>query len=281
MQSGRILREAREAEGLGLRQLALETRISTAVLEAMERGWRDRLPEATYLRTMLPLLEDRLGLPDGSLNGALPPQRERREGPGQGTLLQRFTPGSIDVFTTWQGTLLYGVLTLGLIYAVNLQQARLAARGLLSTQPIPPLADDGAADAEDADELLLRTFPELRPLQRAEAGVGTERLRRDTKGKGTGLNAGLLRLQLEAPTRLVLRKADGSLITEAEASGDLTLSVRPPFRLALSNAAAGPVRWNGRALAPAATAGGRSAEGAVEYVYPPAVPQKPSAEPRP
>ena len=55
-EAGRQLRQAREARGLGLRQLAQETRISTAVLEALERGWRDRLPEPTYLRTMIPLL---------------------------------------------------------------------------------------------------------------------------------------------------------------------------------------------------------------------------------
>ena len=39
---GRRLRQEREARGLNLRQLALETRISTPVLEALERGWRDR-----------------------------------------------------------------------------------------------------------------------------------------------------------------------------------------------------------------------------------------------
>ena len=42
--AGRRLREQREARGLNLRELAQETRISTPVLEALERGWRDRLP---------------------------------------------------------------------------------------------------------------------------------------------------------------------------------------------------------------------------------------------
>ena len=71
LEAGRRLRQEREQRGLSLRQLALETRISTPVLEALERGWRDRLPEAAYLRTMLPLIEQRLDLPGGSLIGKI------------------------------------------------------------------------------------------------------------------------------------------------------------------------------------------------------------------
>lgn len=70
--AGERLRQAREQRGLGLRQLAAETLVSTAVIEALERGWRDRLPEPAYLRTILPLLERYLALEPGSLAVALP-----------------------------------------------------------------------------------------------------------------------------------------------------------------------------------------------------------------
>ena len=56
------MKQRREAEGLTLRELALETRITTPVIEALERGWSDRLPERAYLASMLPQPERRLEL---------------------------------------------------------------------------------------------------------------------------------------------------------------------------------------------------------------------------
>ena len=158
----------------------METRISTAVLEALERGWRDRLPEATYLRTMLPLIERRLELDPGSLAAVLPVARDHSS---QAQLrVRRFTPGAVDVFTTWQGSLLYGLLTLVLIQALNLQQQRLARDGLLTVAPLPtsraPSAQDrGKGRAPASGELLLQQLPELRPLDQASAGQGMRRWR--------------------------------------------------------------------------------------------------------
>lgn len=179
--AGLQLRQRREQRQLSLRQLADETRISTAVLEALERGWRDRLPEPTYLRTMLPLIERHLELEPGSLEAVLPRGGGERsaQGRSQGGLLQRFTPGSIDVFTTWQGTVLYGLLTLAVIYALNLQQQRLAAAGLLAVTPIPPRSASGAdpcsaipggRSTAAAEQALLGAYPELRPLEQAAEG---------------------------------------------------------------------------------------------------------------
>ena len=60
---GLMLRRRREELGLSLRELATETRITTPVIEALERGWGDRLPERAYLASMLPQIETRLALP--------------------------------------------------------------------------------------------------------------------------------------------------------------------------------------------------------------------------
>jgi hypothetical protein len=179
--AGQLLREARERRGVGLRQLAQDTRISTPVLEALERGWRDRLPEPAYLRTMLPLIERHLELEPASLQRLLPSEPLPGQRLRKGNLLGRFTPGSIDVFTTWQGTLLYGLLTLGLIYALNLQQQRLANAGWRAVAPLPATPEprvNGTGPQNKGTLLLLDGYPELRPLDQARQGQALRLWRR-------------------------------------------------------------------------------------------------------
>ena len=120
-EAGLLLREQRERKGLSMRDLSKEVRITTPVLEALERGWQDRLPEAAYLVAMLQRLETYLDLPSNSLSAALlnRPGSNRLETNGRST---RFTLGSIDIFTTWQGSVVYGAVMIGSILALNHQQ---------------------------------------------------------------------------------------------------------------------------------------------------------------
>lgn len=253
--AGQQLRQRREERGLTLRQLALDTRISTAVLEALERGWRDRLPEATYLRTMLPLIERHLELPAGCLEPVLPDSERLPQGQRREPLLRRFTPGSIDVFTTWQGTLLYGLLTLGLIYGVNRQQQQLAAQGLLAVRPIPPLPAQEQAKPPRPEQALLTLYPELRPLEQAAKGQGVAQLRR-SRGGPSGASrpptSGLLELQLEQPSQLNLESASGVRTSLRNASGSLSLPLSGGFRLQVQPppGPADRISWNGEALQP-------------------------------
>lgn len=251
-EAGRQLRQAREARGIGLRQLAQDTRISTAVLEALERGWRERLPEPTYLRTMLPLLERHLGLPAGSLNAALPTGMGRIPGrQGGDSPLRRFTPGSIEVFTSWQGTLLYALLIMGLIHLLNLQQFRLASQGLLSSRPFPPLSDPASTTATGADAALLAAFPDLRPISQAAAGQGLVQWRRESGKGGPDLSLGILELRTSLPAQVVIRSSRGGATSLKGVEGDLALPVLPPFQLEITpDPGQGAVRWRGAALLP-------------------------------
>jgi transcriptional regulator with XRE-family HTH domain len=266
--TGQQLREAREAQGLGLRELAQQTRISTAVLEALERGWRDRLPEPAYLRTMLPLLEERLQLSPGSLRAALPAAARSAAQARRENLRRRFTPGSIEVFTSWQGTLLYGLLGLVLLYGLNLSQRRLIEHGLQSTAPLPPLATP--TSPENNQGLLTGAYQDVLPLRSAASGRGLRQWRQETQDAGADLTLGWLSVRLNGPTRLQLKDSEGRRTTLESAEGDLTLPVLPPFELKLNPAvAAQAVRWNGRSLTPEPTEAGR-------YRYPPATsPQGP------
>ena len=249
--AGDRLRQAREAQGLNLRQLALATRISSPVIEALERGWRDRLPEATYLRTMLPLLEDQLGLPAGSLDGALP-SSEAQPADRSRRLVLRFTPGSIDVFTTWQGTWLYAGLCLALLYGVNLQQQQLASAGLLALHPVPPLQpSDQGPNATETKTRLERDYPNLRPLDLAAKGQALSLLRpRPTNQVAS--ETGQLLIRLDQPSAVSLQDSKGLRTNLQAGKGELVLPLSSPFRLSIDPPPkeASAVEWNGELLAP-------------------------------
>jgi len=251
---GRRLRQEREARGLNLRQLALETRISTPVLEALERGWRDRLPEGAYLRTMLPLIEQHLNLPSGSLDVALPPQSQQHGPRGQRNgLLKRFTPGSIDVFSTWQGGLLYGGICLGLIYALNLQQRQLAAANQLSLRPIAPLPAAEQRKPAAPGTTLLGAFPDLRPLQQASRGVGRDALNQLQQAGGSQPTLGVLELNLSQASTINLRSDSGQRSQLNGAKGLLVWQLEPPLVLSVyPTPKPAEVLWNGTALPPIA-----------------------------
>ncbi|MCX5953300.1 MAG: helix-turn-helix transcriptional regulator [Cyanobacteria bacterium] len=262
--TGQQLRDAREAQGLGLRDLAQQTRISTAVLEALERGWRDRLPEPAYLRTMLPLLEQRLQLTPGSLGAALPTVASNAVAARREKLRQRFTPGSIEVFTSWQGTLLYGLLGLVLLYGLNLSQRRLIEHGLQTTGPLPAQATTTSPEINQG--LLAGAYQDVLPLRSAASGRALRQWRQESQQAGVDLSLGWLSIRLNGPTRLQLKDSEGRRTTLEGVQGELTLPVLPPFELNLNPAApALAVRWNGLALSPDPTEAGR-------YRYPPAIP---------
>ena len=277
--AGMHLRQQREAQGLSLRDLARDTRISTPVLEALERGWRDRLPEPAYLRTMLPLIERRLGLQPGCLDPLLPESAPLLPGPRRDPLLSRFTPGSIEVFSSWQGTVLYGLLVLALIYGLNLSQQRLAVAGMLSLGPIPPLPPSEQLRPARPELALLAAMPELRPLEQRGSQLVLRQLQADSQPSPAspsaaspnsaspsstaagdtagGADKGLLSLHLQQVSRVRLTGRQGVRSDLQGISGNLELNLAPGFELQIEPAPLDPAQvvWNGNPLAPLAGQG--------------------------
>ena len=238
---GVMLRHRRQDLGLTLRDLATETRITTPVIEALERGWRDRLPERAYLASMLPQLEQRLDLPPGSLEPVLPPRAANRRVNSVG--LRRFTPGSIDVFTTWQGSVVYALVISVSVLALNRQQQELTQR---NTQNLEPVRAD-LQILENKEGLLSRdpSVLALRPLTQAKDGRPEQWL---NAGGGDPLNSpGVLQVTLKAPRRVQVSSRGGDRLDLKGSAGHLTLQLLPPIQLMISPppSAEDQVLWNG------------------------------------
>ncbi len=232
IEAGLRLRQHREQRGLSLRDLSKEVRITTPVLEALERGWSDRLPEPAYLVAMLQRLEEYLQLEPGSLNGALPEGCFQKQLPGE-QRRTRFTLGSIDIFTTWQGSLVYIAVITASLLALNQQQRQLAIDNTKSFMPVPLNLQ------QDSDALL----QDLRPVAELRSGLPADVV---ATLSGSQPLQGVLEVTLTQPSTLTLSSEGGDRSSLKGATGTLTLQLLPPLELRVQPApAVGGVRWDG------------------------------------
>ena len=271
---GQMLKQRRETEGLSLRELAQETRITTPVIEALERGWSDRLPERAYLASMLPQLERRLALTPGVLQPVLPPAVIRQR---QGNLNQRrFTLGSIDVFTTWQGSVVYAALIALSLLTINRQQQNLALRNSQSLEPLR--ADLAALDQTAALPSGDPQLDTLRPLDRART-----RRPQDWLNAVGGLpvsGPGVLTFQLSQPRQLALTSGGGDRLQLQLQAGSATLQLLAPVQVVIKPPPeeVDQLLWNGQALMAEANRPGTYRVDATRAAAP--APLRPQTAPR-
>ena len=271
---GQMLKQRRETEGLSLRELAQETRITTPVIEALERGWSDRLPERAYLASMLPQLERRLALTPGVLQPVLPPAVIRQR---QGNLNQRrFTLGSIDVFTTWQGSVVYAALIALSLLTINRQQQNLALRNSQSLEPVR--ADLAALDQTAALPSGDPQLDTLRPLDRAQT-----RRPQDWLNAVGGLpvsGPGVLTFQLSQPRQLALTSGGGDRLQLQLQAGSATLQLLAPVQVVIKPPPeeVDQLLWNGQALMAEANRPGTYRVDATRAAAP--APLRPQTAPR-
>ena len=271
---GQMLKQRRETEGLSLRELAQETRITTPVIEALERGWSDRLPERAYLASMLPQLERRLALTPGVLQPVLPPAVIRQR---QGNLNQRrFTLGSIDVFTTWQGSVVYAALIALSLLTINRQQQNLALRNSQSLEPVR--ADLAALDQTAALPSGDPQLDTLRPLDRART-----RRPQDWLNAVGGLpvsGPGVLTFQLSQPRQLALTSGGGDRLQLQLQAGSATLQLLAPVQVVIKPPPeeVDQLLWNGQALMAEANRPGTYRVDATRAAAP--APLRPQTAPR-
>ena len=126
-----LFKTQRKKYDISLEKLSNETKISRNVLIAIENGWKKYLPERTYLISMLKSLEIKLNLESGSLNGLLAQK-------SVDTNISRFKFNfiNIDFLNSWIGSLLYILIMLLCILALNSQQRHLIKLNTVSNEPI-------------------------------------------------------------------------------------------------------------------------------------------------
>ena len=184
--------------------------------------------------SMLPQLEQRLALPAGTLEPVLPPVSLRRCSAGPG--LGRFTLGSIDVFTTWQGSVVYGLVMLLSLLVLNRQRHDLAVRNSVSFEPVS-VEMTGLQDAAPDQEPAEQTQP---------ASAASDQL--------PDADAGLLTFTLQESRQLQLTDGRGTRLTLDAATGTISLPLQPPLELQLQPDPLTPdqvqVFWNGEPLSP-------------------------------
>ncbi len=131
---GKLVKEKRELFGMTRSELSIKTKISVAVIEAIEKGWKKNLPEDAYLSTMLVALENHLNLGKNSLNVYISNSNTR----GKASTRNLVTPGNIYFFSSWQGTFLYFILILSSILLLNRQQKLLSNKYTRTISPLLP-----------------------------------------------------------------------------------------------------------------------------------------------
>ncbi len=132
-QAGKFIREERERLGLSRTNLSTKTKVSVTVLEALENGWGNQLPERPYLRRMLTALEIALKIAPGSLGKFYKFSNNPEKNNSN-----IFTPGNIEIFTTWPGSIIYFLILIISIFIINKQQANLARKHTQTIIPIYP-----------------------------------------------------------------------------------------------------------------------------------------------
>tara|TARA_B100000579_G_C22480721_1_gene687834 strand:- start:84 stop:617 length:534 start_codon:yes stop_codon:yes gene_type:complete len=126
-----LFKTQRKKEGISLDELSNQTKISRNVLIAIENGCKKYLPETTYLISMIKSLEIKLNLEKGSLNGLLSKQVHVNN-----ISEFKFNFINIDFLNSWIGSIVYFILMLLSILALNSQQKYLLKLNSVSTEPI-------------------------------------------------------------------------------------------------------------------------------------------------
>jgi len=111
---GRIVREARTQKNISIEQLSLTSKIPCHIIDSIENNIENVRPKNPFLRSILFKLEECLSLQRNILTGLLVKETNSKEIDKKEFLLNK-----LDLINTWEGSILYFLLLILIIFIVN------------------------------------------------------------------------------------------------------------------------------------------------------------------
>ncbi|WP_269622777.1 helix-turn-helix domain-containing protein [Prochlorococcus marinus] len=130
--AGLLLREQREQNGINIITLSQRTKISVTVIESIENGWIENLPERTYLISMLKILEKELNIEETILEKLLFADIKANKGLN----VNHFKMKENQSIYYSRYNLYYFFCILISIFFLNVYQIYLAKKNVLTTNPL-------------------------------------------------------------------------------------------------------------------------------------------------
>ena len=258
--AGRLLREARERQGLHIAALAASIKVTQKKLEMLEADRFDALPDATFARALALTVCRALKIDSDAVLRLLPPAggyRLEQVGEGlnapfrerPGVLVQRDGAGFAFGWVFWLTTLI--LVAAAIVYFLppawldklgwrGLVAAPSGATSAPATSAVanPPAAPPPTAPAPDAT--LQPALPATASATGASepAGAGSE---------GSALPDGVIQLRTSAPSWITITDARGrALLARLVQPGEaLGLDGEAPFRVRIGNAAGTQLSFHG------------------------------------
>lgn len=257
--AGRMLRQAREAQGLPIDALAASIKVSVRKLELLEADRFDELPDATFTRALAQTVCRSLKLDARPVLGLLPPARGHRIEQVSEGLNAPFRDRSSRLDPMAFGALLKAawapmliLLVAGLLWFAPsgfLTNMVASVSGLVRSVKLPTMSGaDPSASAPDATSAEAAPFGETglgqTPVDTVSAPVPTRAVLADVPAKS---GAGLLQLRATAESWVEVKDArDRVLMSRSLQPGEsVTLDGVVPMRIKIGNAAATEVRMRG------------------------------------
>jgi len=258
--AGRLLREARERQGLHIAALAASIKVTQKKLEMLEADRFDALPDATFARALALTVCRALKIDSDAVLRLLPPAggyRLEQVGEGlnapfrerPGVLVQREGAGFAFGWVFWLTTLI--LVAAAIVYFLppawldklgwrGLVAAPSAATSAPATSAVagPPAAPPPTAPAPDATPL--PALPATATATGASEPAGAA-------GEGSALPDGVIQLRTSAPSWITITDARGrALLARLVQPGEaLGLDGEAPFRVRIGNAAGTQLSFHG------------------------------------